>query len=68
MSENQENYTIKAAAARVGKSTRTIERWVRHGMRCRDVAGIVVIEHSDLMAQYRIKILANPNRQKRGIQ
>jgi hypothetical protein len=64
MPENQANYTIKAAAARVGKSPRTIERWVRGGMRCREVAGIVVIDHADLMAQYRAKITSNPNRTK----
>jgi len=59
--ENQPNYTVKAAAVRAGRSTRTIERWVRDGMVCRTVAGVVVIDHPVLLAQLRKRSLANPN-------
>jgi hypothetical protein len=59
---NQPNYTVKAAAVRAGKSTRTIERWIRDGMKCRNVAGVVVIDHPDLLAQLRARAIANPNR------
>lgn len=62
---DQPNYTIKAAAKRTEKSTRTIERWVRAGMKCRQVAGVVIIDHHDLMAFYRSKLVSNPNRTRR---
>ena len=62
---DQPNYTILAAAIRTGRSVRTIERWVRDGLRCREVAGMVVIEHTDLMDTYRIRSLAYPNRKTR---
>lgn len=63
---NQPNYTIKAASVRVGRDTRTIKRWLRDGLRCREVAGVVVIEHDALMAQFRARMLSNPNRKRRG--
>lgn len=47
------NYTIKTAAARVGRSPRTIERWIHNGLKCRTVAGMLVIDHDPLMAYYR---------------
>ena len=59
---DQPNYTIRAAAERVKRSTRQIKRWLADGLRCREVAGIVVIDHADLMAYFRARILANPNR------
>ncbi|TFC92055.1 MULTISPECIES: hypothetical protein [Cryobacterium] len=63
---NQANYTIKAAALRVNRSTRTVKRWLRDGLRCREVAGVVVIDHADLMTEFRARILANPNRKNGG--
>lgn len=62
---DQPNYTIRAAAARTDKSVRTIERWVHDGMRCREVAGMVVIDHNELMEWFRARILSNPNRKTR---
>lgn len=62
--ENQPNYTIKAAAVRVGRSTRTVKQWIRDGLRCREVAGMIVINHTDLMAQLRAKSLSNPSRKR----
>lgn len=61
---DQPNYTIKAAAARVGRDPRTVERWIRGGLACRQVAGIIVIAHDDLLRRYREQILSNPNRKK----
>lgn len=58
---DQPEYTIRAAAKRIDRSTRTVERWVRAGMRCRSTAGVIVIDHADLMAWFRAKILSNPN-------
>jgi hypothetical protein len=63
---NQPNYTIKAAATRTGKSTRTIERWIASGMHCREVAGVIVIDHTTLLATLRAKLAANPNRKTRS--
>ena len=63
---DQANYTIKAAAVRVNRSTRTIKRWLRGGLRCREVAGVVVIDHAELMAEFRARILSNPNRKNGG--
>jgi len=62
---NQPTYTVKAAAKRTQRSTRTIERWIRDGMTCRNVAGIIVIDHEVLMKQFRDRMLSNPNRKKR---
>ena len=63
--ENQPTYTVKAAAKRTQRSTRTIERWIRDGMTCRNVAGIIVIDHEVLMKQFRDRMLSNPNRKTR---
>jgi len=63
---DQPNYTIKAAATRVERDTRTVRRWLADGLRCREVAGVVVIDHADLMAHFRARILSNPNRRKPG--
>jgi len=62
--ENQPTYTVKAAAKRTQRSTRTIERWIRDGMTCRNVAGIIVIDHEVLMKHFRDRMLGNPNRKK----
>ena len=59
---NQKTYTIKAAARRVNRTEWTIKQWMRDGMPRRMVAGMVVIEHDDLMARYRANILANQTR------
>ena len=59
------NYTIRAASVRTDKSIRTIERWVHDGLRCRDVSGMVVIDHNDLMEWFRARMLSNPNRRTR---
>jgi len=61
---NEATYTVKAAAKRTGRTTRTIERWIRDGMNCREVAGIIVIDHEVLMKQFRDRMLSNPNRKK----
>ena len=63
--ENQPTYTVKAAAKRTQRSTRTIERWIRDGMTCRNVAGIIVIDHEVLMEHFRSRMLSNPNRKTR---
>lgn len=62
---NQPNYTIKAAAARVGRSERTIERWIKGGMTCRVVAGRIVIDRSVLLAELVKQVAANPSRARR---
>jgi len=61
-SADQANYTVKAAAKRVHRSTRTIERWIRDGMTCRTVAGHIIIDHTVLLAELRKRSLANPKR------
>ena len=58
---DQPNYTIKTAAKRVDRSTRTIERWIRDGMDCRTAAGQIIIDHHVLLKEYRKRILNNPN-------
>jgi len=63
--DDQPNYTVKAAAKRVERSTRTIERWIRDGMTCRNVAGIIVIDDPVLMKYFRERMLSNPNRKTR---
>lgn len=65
---NQPNYTVKAAAIRVNKTTRTIERWISSGMQCREVSGVIVIDHTTLLATLRAKLAANPNRKTRSDQ
>jgi len=49
--EDQPEYTIKAAAERASRSTRTIERWLHDGMKARVFRGIIVIAHTDLIEQ-----------------
>jgi hypothetical protein len=63
---SQPSYTVKAAAKRVRRDTRTIQRWIAGGMNCRNVAGIIVIDHDVLMEQFRARMLSNPNRKKNG--
>ncbi|MEC5149166.1 hypothetical protein [Cryobacterium sp. GrIS_2_6] len=58
---NQPNYTIRKAAERAGRTTRTISQWIRDGMECREVAGIIVIDHRVLMARLRLNAAANPS-------
>ncbi|WP_104128222.1 hypothetical protein [Cryobacterium sp. Y57] len=59
---NQKTYTIKTAARRVKRSEWTIKQWMRDGMPRRMVAGVVVIEHDDLMVRYRANIMGNRTR------
>jgi|GEM_PF-5175185 len=61
LSDDQKNYTVKKAAKRVQRNTRTIQRWIRDGMKCREVAGIIVIDHAVLMAEFRARCISNPN-------
>jgi len=63
--DDQPNYTVKAAAKRFQRSTRTIERWIHDGMRCRVVAGVIYIDHEVLMEQFKVKLATNPNRKTR---
>lgn len=63
---DQKNYTIKAAAARLECSTRTIHRWIRGGMTCRHVAGVIIIEHEVLMARFRQWMVDNPRMRHAG--
>lgn len=64
---DQATYTIKTAAARTEKSTRTIKRWMRDGMPYRIVAGIAVVDHLELMKFWRTKMVSNPNRTRRTV-
>jgi len=53
---DQPNYTIRAAALRVDRSTRTVERWLHDPVDAlphRKVGGVVVIDHGPLMERYR---------------
>ena len=58
---DQPNYTIRAAARRIDRSTRTIERWLRdpddplpHRKVYLPRKGVVVVvDHGPLMARYR---------------
>ncbi|TFB96541.1 hypothetical protein E3O39_10745 [Cryobacterium sp. MDB2-A-1] len=58
---DQPNYTIKAAAVRTGRTTRTISQWIHDGMACRNINGIILIEHTVLLARFRLKATANPS-------
>ncbi|UOE45489.1 helix-turn-helix domain-containing protein [Agromyces larvae] len=53
---DQPTYTIAAAARRVGRTRRTIRRWLDDGMPHRIVAGMVVIDHWDLLDAYRARV------------
>ena len=57
---DQPNYTIRAAAKRTGRTVRSIERWVRNGLKCREVAGIIVIDHNALMDYWRARMISFP--------
>ena len=57
MKPNQRGWTVKAAAVRVGRNTRTIQRWIAEGMTHREVAGMIVIDHLVLMAEHRARLL-----------
>ena len=57
---DQPNYTILAAAKRTDRTVRSIERWVRNGLKCRKVAGIIVIEQNDLMDYWRARMISFP--------
>ena len=59
---NQKTYTIKGAARRVDRSEVTIKTWLRQGMKRHTVAGMVVIDHDDLMQRFRTNILARARR------
>ena len=63
--DDQPNYTVKAAAKRVRRDTRTIQRWIRAGLQCRNVAGNIIIDHEPLMEFFKAQILNNPNRKTR---
>ncbi|TFD50437.1 hypothetical protein E3T43_18110 [Cryobacterium sp. Hh7] len=59
---NQRTYTVKSAAARTGRTIRTIRQWIRDGMKCRNVNGMIIIDHVDLMQRYRTNIMARGHR------
>lgn len=61
---DQPNYTVKAAAKRFRRSTRTIERWLEGGMDHRVVAGIIVVDHEVLMSHFLARVASNPNRKQ----
>jgi hypothetical protein len=58
---DQPNYTVPAAAARTGRTVRTIRQWIRDGMNCRNIGGYIVIDHDVLMANLRANAKANPS-------
>ena len=58
---DQPNYTIPAAAVRTRRTVRTIRQWVHDGMHCRNVGGIIVIDHAALMAHLQKNAKANPS-------
>lgn len=57
---DQANYTVKAAAVRVERDVRTIERWIQKGLHCRFAGRMIVIDHDDLMAFWRKRMENNP--------
>ncbi len=53
--------TYRGAAKRVGRSVRTVKRWVRDGMpHTVDDVGRVVIDEQVLLAWYRQKLMNSP--------
>lgn len=64
------SYTVKGAAARVHRSTRTIERWLSgpNGMPHEIRHGLVLIKHEDLIAELKKRNTANPTRDFRASQ
>lgn len=58
---DQAVYRVKDAARRANRSTRTIERWIRDGLQCRLIDGLLVIEHADLIAEMVKRNRSNPN-------
>jgi len=57
---DQTHYTITAAAKRMNRSRRTIERWVAGGMKHRLTSGLVIIDHDDLIAETIRRNRENP--------
>ena len=55
-------YTVKGAAQRVRRSTRTIERWLSEGMPSRKHRGITVIDRDTLIAEMIRRNRANPTK------
>lgn len=65
----QKLLSVKDAAVRVGRSARTVERWITKGdlnvIEVKNEAGTVVrlyVQLEELLATYRAKILSNPKR------
>jgi len=59
--EDMPNYTVKAAAKRVQRNRRTIQRWIADGMEHRVIAGMIVIDADVLMREMRARCVSNPN-------
>jgi hypothetical protein len=59
-------YSVKAAAARVKRSTRTIESWIADGMQTVLVDGVHQIEVGVLFETLRTKLQAAKNRPRRA--
>lgn len=56
------SYTVKGAAVKVRRSTRTIKRWLADGMPHRIELGLVLIRHEDLITELKQRNTANPTR------
>jgi hypothetical protein len=58
--------TVAAAAERVKRTKRTIERWIAAGLETEMLGGVHYIDEEALLAELRRRILANPKRSRRA--
>lgn len=60
MIEDRDWYTLRQAARRVDRSLRTLRRWKRHGMPVQMVRGTNYVQHDELLAWWRARLIAWP--------
>jgi hypothetical protein len=54
--------TVVAAAERVKRDRRTVERWIAAGLATTKVNGVHYIAEETLLEYFRARLLANPSR------
>lgn len=68
MQPEEEWFTYRGAARRVGRSVRTIKQWRREGMPMQhDQDGRRIVNRTDLLAEYRRRLRNWPIHQQRRV-
>lgn len=59
-SAGQNWFTIAEAAREVGRSRRTVERWLSTGLQMQRVRGVRYVREEDLFARLRLILMTEP--------